>query len=1377
MPGYVDIAELITQLRQAGVRCDTRQYLAANEVLLAFAAAGRDLTADANALASHLTPIFSGSPDDQKLVRATVLALLEPKPSPPPPEPPTRSRWQERLVNRLGPAALSITGVLLVVTLAGVFTFQWYFGRHSLTGHISADAIADQPRPVLSTATLLYGTERIDVAADGSFSLQTHRAQKARPLHVSLDRYADQTKLVNFHTQAPIPFTLHAVAVAVPVVTPPDSPFIISKPLWIERQTVTAPRAAELTAIPWAVLSGIGIAVFTFVLAGLEFFHRRRRDTALKRMTAAGVEPPLMTLQPPAPREPAIASQILRRMGADFRRMRIQEAMGLSIEATVDATARAGGFVQAVSVARTASPDYLVLIDRRGAEDHVAGTVNAWMNQLKEFGVAIDCFYFSEDPRICWNADTPSQRQRLSELLAQHHSASVMLFAETAICIESISGQPTPWARGLRILPRCALMTLESPYRWSRTEQTLIDAGYVVLPATVRGLQVAATLGNEWQQPLNMESPYARAYPSLISEDEMRWLDRNAPPQATVEKLLQQLQGFLGSKGYLWLCACAIYPQISRAITLSVLDVLLAGDELGRRRALEEQLPALSRLPWFRYGYMPDWLRRLCIASLPVDVDDALRRHLGDLLFVLLKNRDGADPQPVDAAQSATALRLWLNPLDIAASAPAGSPLRDAVFLGYIGRADLDPLALRVNRLPPVVRVRSRSPLAYLHARWRLLVVERPRAMHWLVAVAAGAAAFAAPLAVLEPLVQLPPGSLSITLAVPAVENLLGSAGNSAGPVYQVSSDGRVLAVSSGSSGIVLANADTAQIQVKLDSPPVKRLALNEDGTLVAALQQDNNAVVWDVRNRQKHRAFSTDATEIAMSTDGQQVVLAGSTEIAIMSSANGDRLKSFSLGTPMTAVAISANGRFVASTQGNSVIIVWDTSSSEKLSTVYAQGFPKLDRLAVSDDGRWLAAGASNLYSPSDSKDAIRVWDLSRGGAPLSHTQVGMTNFTLQFSPRGNRLLIRQTTDCWWLDLNNGAAIGKNIPLTQTATKLAQNAAPNSAPAPLLLAVRYTSAPENTAQTNVELLQWSIEPLTASPTTPRPVPQSEAAGSSTDKLRAPPPSAKSVPSTRPRSNPQRVTINKSPAQEPASGFAPGPVQAPQEKDAQPQAANPANTSLRGADAGGVPSSAAGSGNNNQGAAPAQQQNAAPVQEQTAAPAQQQNAAPVQTPGVKQPAAPGMLAVNGAGSSDTSAASKAPAAPSGFTVTSGDDAPAPSLELAQSSFTTPANGETITIRATNGRTVGDFTATLKTASQGPRQVPTPGEAVISLRGLQSLSNAAQTFDSSELSFNTSAEKPGTTHSKQAGALLFTVAIVPGRGMRVDVRLSPPPTKN
>jgi hypothetical protein len=1351
MPQSLDIAELIAQLREAGMRCDTRQYLAANEVLLTFAAAGRDLTADANALASHLTPIFSGSPDDQKLVRATVLALLDPKPRPRPPLPAPRPRLLERLVSRLGPAALSIAGVVLILTLAGAFTFQWFFGEHSLSGRIFLDPVAGQP-PAVSSATLSYGTERIAVADDGSFSVETYRAQKTRPLRVSLDPYVDQTKLVNFHTQPPIQFTLHPPGA--PVVPPVGGPFIIGKPVVIERESVTAPRT-EITAMPWTLLWGVSIAVFALVLGGLEFFHRRRRETALKRMNAVGTEPPLLTLQPPAPQEPAIASQILRRMGADFRRLRVQEATGLSIEATVDATARAGGFVHAVSVARTASPEYLVLIDRRGAEDHVAGTVDAWMSQLKEFGVAIDCLYFTEDPRICWNADTPSQRQRLSELLVRHHSASVLLFAETAICIESISGQPTPWARALRTLPRCALMTPESAYRWSRNEQTLIDAGYVVLPATVGGLQVAATLGDEWQQPQSLDSSYTRAYPSLISKDEERWLDRNAPPQDTVEKLLVQLHGFLGAKGYRWLSACAIYPQISRAITWSVLDVLMAGDELGRRRAIEEQLPALSRLPWFRYGYMPDWLRRLLIASLPADADAALRRHLGELLFDLLKQRDSATGPsgPVDAAQSAAALRLWLNPLDIAASAPAGSPLRDTVFLDFIGRADLDPLALRVSRLPPAVRLRSRGPLDYLHARWRLLIVQRPRTMHWLVAAAAGAAAFAAPLAVLEPLVQLPPGALSVTLAVPAVESRL-SGVRTPDPVYQVSSDGRVLAVSAGSSGIVLANADTAQIEDKLDGPPVKRLALNEDGTRVAALQQDSTVVLWDVRTRQKHAA-STDATEIAMSADGQQFVLAGSTQIAVISAANGDRLRSFSLGTPMTAVAISTNGRFVASTDGSGAVIVWDTNSSEKLKTVYDPGSPRLDRLAVSDDGRWLAAGTSNPSNQSDPKgDAIQVWDLSRGTS-LSHTQEGMTNFTLQFSPRGNRLLIRQAEDCWWLDLNRGAAIGKNIPLA--AGNLAENTARNAgqAGAPVrLLAVRYTSAPENTGQTNVEMLQWPVSPVAVSTAPPPPAPPANLTVTSKSQRQPTTPAT-----TRAPAKASRTTARASPPAQPVplprqGGTLPGATVDPSltQKQTVAQKQTAAPVQAQGGRDAQQPVTATQTGNVGEGA-PSNPINAAPVQQGTVA--------PVQTPPQAAPAAPTGLSVT------RNAGSAVPDAPTGLSVTGG--AATQSVQLEQSSFTTPVNGETITIRATDGRTLGDFTATLNAESKLAGGAIAPG--VVALRALHSLSNAAQTFDSGEVALTSLAEKPGSTQSKQVGALIFTIAVVPGGAVRVEVRLA------
>jgi hypothetical protein len=371
------------------------------------------------------------------------------------------------------------------------------------------------------------------------------------------------------------------------------------------------------------------------------------------------------------------------------------------------------------------------------------------------------------------------------------------------------------------------------------------------------------------------------------------------------------------------------------------------------------------------------------------------------------------------------------------------------------------------------------------------------------------------------------------------------------------------------------------------------------------------------------------------------------------MSTATGVRLKtSFSLPTPMTAVAISANGRFVASTAGEGVIIIWDTSTSEKLSTVPAPDSLRLDRLAVSDDGRWLAAGTSNLFTKPDPKgDAIRVWDLSGPGSPLSHTQVGMTNFTLQFSPRGNRLLIRQSTDCWWLDLNNGAAIGKNIPLA--ARIVAQRSSPNTkqyaAPAPRLLGVRYTSAPENTSQINVELLQWPIAPRAVPPAPPRPAPPTNLRVTSVGKLPVSPtaPTTKRAPGqTAPTDsksdspsqggNLQRETLNKPPAQEPPNGSMPAPVEAQKEKGAQQQVANPADSKLRG-DVGSAQPGATESGNSGEGASAA---------------------APAQTSVQARPAAPSMLTVNGASSADSAPNGKAPPSMSALvfgTSYSGDD--------------------------------------------------------------------------------------------------------------------------
>ena len=73
-PPPFDLAVLLERLRRVGLRTDIRQYLAAHEVLLAFAAQGRALEDDPHALVSHLGPIFCGSPEEQQIFRNELFA-------------------------------------------------------------------------------------------------------------------------------------------------------------------------------------------------------------------------------------------------------------------------------------------------------------------------------------------------------------------------------------------------------------------------------------------------------------------------------------------------------------------------------------------------------------------------------------------------------------------------------------------------------------------------------------------------------------------------------------------------------------------------------------------------------------------------------------------------------------------------------------------------------------------------------------------------------------------------------------------------------------------------------------------------------------------------------------------------------------------------------------------------------------------------------------------------------------------------------------------------------------------------------------------------------------------------------------------------------
>ena len=156
--------------------------------------------------------------------------------------------------------------------------------------------------------------------------------------------------------------------------------------------------------------------------------------------------------------------------------------------------------------------------------------------------------------------------------------------------------------------------------------------------------------------------------------------------------MLRSLAGSLGAEGGRWLRACAVFPALSWPVTCHLGQHLT--DDSGRPLFTEERLLRLVRLPWFRHGKMPDWLRLELIDAMDPGERAEVRRSLRELLAEALR-ASGAGGQPEVAQQPA-----WRRD-DRALSrllGRQGRPLRDYLFLSFLRGRRPSRLALAAPR-------------------------------------------------------------------------------------------------------------------------------------------------------------------------------------------------------------------------------------------------------------------------------------------------------------------------------------------------------------------------------------------------------------------------------------------------------------------------------------------------------------------------------------------------------------------------------------------------------------------------------------------------------------------------------------------------------
>ncbi len=708
------IIELAEELRLAGFDIGTQQQIAAQDLLIALAAHNR-LPADPRDWRSLLAPIFCASPTeqdefygrfDQWLDRHPEWKVIEDDLT----EPIRREiaipagaiHWLRKPVGMVSAA--------LLILLLGFAVFLSLKTNRTLTGQVfSSDG--DQANPLPEAQVEFFNQPAAKTDRDGNFTIN----YQARNWNRIFNRQvADLTVTHGEHDPVPsIKLDVHNPSHQTiklqkrqpktsdqTIITLPPTPEATPPPIPLLPEFTTTKSGPTTAPNPIRWYHWLLIASPLILFAGWLMLRWRRRRALLQKLQAAG-SPNLRRLTVRGASEHLFQSQMFRRAVQDLRRHRRVEVRDLDIPSTVSATIRRGGMFQPLYGARKALPEYLLLIDRASPSDEQARFADELSHRLEEGGVFVDRFYFQNDPRTCRQRETSSQMVTLLDLAARFPEHQLLIFSDGAGFISPLTGEAEPWVTMFSHWPRRVLLTPELASQPGYRELALAEHDFLVLPANDDGLFVLTETINTGLTPNRKSARNGddSLFPRLILQERpKRWLERHEPRPAVLDELCAQLKRYLGEDGWHWLAACAVYPALSWDVTL-YLGFKLFGDAGD----FEERLLRLIRLPWFRYGSMPDWLRLRLIESFTPEQEATVRQTIETMLLTALDHpQEGI---PLELAERQPAEENWWQRLkakwderqqkrrieDLIEKEikDEDSPLNDFVFLGFLsgGRA------------------------------------------------------------------------------------------------------------------------------------------------------------------------------------------------------------------------------------------------------------------------------------------------------------------------------------------------------------------------------------------------------------------------------------------------------------------------------------------------------------------------------------------------------------------------------------------------------------------------------------------------------------------------------------------------------------------